>query len=171
MTELTAVRGVGPAMARHMETQGLTTVQQLVVATPEQLCALPGVQLVRARSLISAARELLLAAELEMDAIEDVQDMAVIPSVDPSVDLEILGDLSKAAPKTDKAKKAAKKAANTAGKSKKKKKKSKKSPMESAKAKMEKAGKAVSAKSDAPNKTSKKKSKKKKKKKDRKTAE
>ncbi len=59
MSDLLKVRGVGPAMARAMSEMGIVTPADLAASGPQDLVALPRVQLIRARMLISAAGEVL----------------------------------------------------------------------------------------------------------------
>ncbi|MFW2587091.1 helix-hairpin-helix domain-containing protein [Sagittula sp. SSi028] len=138
MSDLILVRGVGPAMEQQMRAMGLSSARDLAQAEPEALCALPRVQLVRARLLILAAAELL-------GDVADAEQAATIPSADPSVDRDVLAEVKQATGKKSKSKKD--KTAKPAKDKKKKKKPSTKSASESAKAKMKKAGKATSARS------------------------
>ncbi|GAA4229957.1 helix-hairpin-helix domain-containing protein [Sagittula marina] len=171
MVKLLDVRGVGPAMERDMKTLGLSTPDALARAEPQDLCALPRVQLARARMLIAAAKEAL--GQASSAAVEDAEDdgIPLIPSADPSIDLEILEELKAAKVKIKPAKggKKKKKKADKATKSSKKAKKDKqdkadkkarkkaKTAKESAARKMAKAGKSVSAKSSPKSKKKKKK--------------
>ncbi|NIY98570.1 helix-hairpin-helix domain-containing protein, partial [Salipiger sp. HF18] len=62
MTNLTDIRGVGPALASKMREMGIQSAADLARADAERLTALPRVQLIRARMLIAAAEEMLDAA-------------------------------------------------------------------------------------------------------------
>ncbi|MEQ5869016.1 helix-hairpin-helix domain-containing protein [Sagittula sp. NFXS13] len=173
MVKLLDVRGIGPAMERDMKSLGLSTPDAVARAEPQDLCALPRVQLARARMLIAAAKEAL--GQASSAAVEDAEDdgIPLIPSADPSIDLEILEELKAAKVKIKPAKggkkKKNKKKADKATKSSKKAKKDKqdkadkkarknaKTAKESAARKMAKAGKSVSAKSSPKSKKKKKK--------------
>lgn len=62
VTNLTDIRGVGPALASKMREMGIQSAADLARADAERLTALPRVQLIRARMLIAAAEEMLDAA-------------------------------------------------------------------------------------------------------------
>jgi NAD-dependent DNA ligase len=59
MTELTEIKGVGPATAKVFAKVGFSNVKDVASARPVDLAAVPGVGEIRATRLIAAARSLL----------------------------------------------------------------------------------------------------------------
>jgi NAD-dependent DNA ligase len=57
-TSLNLVKGIGPATAERLTAAGLATVEDLAVATPEQLEAVPGFGEFKAKQVITHARQL-----------------------------------------------------------------------------------------------------------------
>lgn len=72
--ELARVKGIGPITAERFVQAGITTVEEIVSAKPEDLAQIKGVGMTSAQNLIQSAQDLLKAEkgiEKVLDSIKD----------------------------------------------------------------------------------------------------
>lgn len=63
MFKLTDIRGIGPALVKALDAQGVRSVIDLAKAEPAKLLAVPRIGVVRAAAMIAAAQELIASGE------------------------------------------------------------------------------------------------------------
>jgi predicted RecB family nuclease len=108
MSSILSVKGVGPAVAKALQGQGITSPAHLAAADPEALKRVRGIGTARATQLVAQARAQMAGADVHevvtKPALPAPQDTADLETLEPEIDAKEARKAAKAA------KRAAKKA-------------------------------------------------------------
>lgn len=73
---LAFVKYIGPAMQTRLESNGITTVEQLAVMTEQELADLPGIGMSTAAGIIESAKALIAKAEANLEPVISPETIA-----------------------------------------------------------------------------------------------